>query len=103
MALDCSKTFTHNYTDISWQGVRDYEYNQDVSSYDFDEAQLEFYGIDQGFSRGYYGSGFSDAFLQVTYTTLIQQINSIIDYVTMTTIEQTTEYKYESIYSVTIP
>lgn len=93
------ETFTHNYTGISWSGVRDYEYNQDVSSYNFDEAQLEFYGIDQGYNTGYYGPGFSDAFLQVTYTALIQQINSIIDYVTMTTIKQTTEYKYESIYS----
>ena len=92
-------TYVHNYTNMNWQGVQDYAFNQDVSNKDFDSASLEFYGIDRGYNTGYYGPGFSDAFLIVTYNALVAQINTIIDYTVMTTIKQTEESVIESVYS----
>lgn len=92
-------TYVHNYTNMNWQGVQDYAFNQDVSSKTFDSASLEFYGIDRGYNTGYYGPGFSDAFLIVTYNALVAQINTIIDYTVMTTIKQTEESVIESVYS----
>ena len=92
-------TFVHNYTNINWTGVQDYAFNQDVSNKTFDSASLEFYGIDRGYNTGYYGPGFSDAFLQVTYSQLVQQINNIINYTVMTTIKQTQESVIDSVYS----
>ena len=92
-------TFVHNYTDMNWTGVQDYAFNQDVSNKDFDSASLEFYGVDRGYNTGYYGPGFSDAFLIVTYNALVAQINTIIDYTVMTTIKQTEESITESVYS----
>jgi len=92
-------TYVHNYTNMNWQGVQDYAFNQDVSNKTFDGASLEFYGIDRGYNTGYYGPGFSDAFLQVTYSQLVQQINNIIDYTIMTTIKQTQENIIDSVYS----
>ena len=92
-------TYVHNYTNMNWQGVQDYAFNQDVSNKDFDSASLEFYGIDRGYNTGYYGPGFSYAFLIVTYNALVAQINTIIDYTVMTTIKQTEESVIESVYS----
>ena len=92
-------TFVHNYTNMNWTGVQDYAFNQDVSGETFDGASLEFYGIDRGYNTGYYGPGFSDAFLRVTYNALVAQINTIIDYTVMTTIKQTEESITESVYS----
>ena len=92
-------TYVHNYTNMNWQGVQDYAFNQDVSNKNFDSASLEFYGIDRGYNTGYYGPGFSDAFLIVTYNALVAQINTIIDYTVMTTIKQTEESVIESVYS----
>ncbi len=92
-------TYVHNYTNMNWQGVQDYAFNQDVTNKTFDNASLEFYGIDRGYNTGFYGPGFSDAFLQVTYSQLVQQINNIINYTVMTTIKQTQENIIDSVYS----
>lgn len=74
-------TYTHNYTDINWSGSRNYSYSQDVSSYFFNTASMELYGMDAGYTSGYYGPGFSDSFFQTQYdqtTTIVQTIESIV-------------------------
>lgn len=90
--------FTHNYNAINWAGSRDYTFSQDVSNITFTNAELEFYGIDRGFSEGYYGPGFSDAFFLVTWNKIDEVINQVLDYVTMETIKNTTMYEYKSDY-----
>ena len=37
-----------------------------VSAITFDSVDLELYGIDRGFTSGYYGPGFSDIFFNIT-------------------------------------
>jgi len=74
-------TYTHNYTDINWSGSQNYSWTQDVSSYFFNTASMELYGMDAGYYSGYYGPGFSDAYFQTQYdqtTTIVQTIESIV-------------------------
>ena len=63
---ELQEQFTHNYTGIDWTGSQDYLFTQDVSQIGFNEAELEFYGIDRGYYSGYYGVGFSDMFFNIT-------------------------------------
>ena len=90
--------YTHNYTGISWVGSQDFAFNQDVSNINFDNAQLELYGIDRGYNSGYYGVGFSDIFFNVTYNQITEIINQIINTVQLTIELKTNEYIYESSY-----
>ena len=74
-------SYTHNYTDINWAGSQNYSWTQDVSSYFFNTASMELYGMDAGYYSGYYGPGFSDAYFQTQYdqtTTIVQTIESIV-------------------------
>ncbi len=92
------KNYTHNYYDISWTGSQDFSYNQDVSALTFNTAELELYGVDAGYTSGYYGPGFSDMFFTATYNQIANIINTIINTIEQTTIKQTTEYVYSSEY-----
>ena len=93
-----TKSYTHNYSDINWTGSQDYIYNQDVSSLTFNTAELELYGMDAGYTTGYYGPGFSDMFFTATYNQIANVINTIINTIEQTTIKQTDEYVYSSEY-----
>jgi len=93
-----TKQYTHNYSGIDWAGSRDYSYNQDVSNLSFNTAELELYGIDAGYTSGYYGPGFSDMFFIATYNQIATIVNTIINTIEQTTIKQTTEYVYSSEY-----
>ena len=90
--------YTHNYTGINWIGSQDFAFNQDVSNINFDNAELELYGIDRGYNTGYYGVGFSDIFFNVTYNQITEIINEIINTVELTIQLKTNEYIYESSY-----
>jgi len=92
------KNYTHNYTSMNWTGSQDYSYNQDVSSITFDSADFELYGIDRGFTSGYYGPGFSDIFFNITYNQITEIINTITSIIEYETIKQTDEYVYSSEY-----
>ena len=92
------KNYTHNYYNINWTGSQDYSYNQDVSSLTFNTAELELYGMDAGYTTGYYGPGFSDMFFTATYNQIANVINTIINTIEQTTIKQTDEYVYSSEY-----
>ena len=93
-----TKQYTHNYSGMDWAGSRDYSYNQDVSNLSFNTAELELYGIDAGYTSGYYGPGFSDMFFTATYNQIAAIVNTIINTIEQTTIKQTTEYVYSSEY-----
>jgi hypothetical protein len=92
------KNYTHNYTSMNWTGSQDYSYNQDVSAITFDSADFELYGIDRGFTSGYYGPGFSDIFFNITYNQITEIINTITSIIEYETIKQTDEYVYSSEY-----
>ena len=88
----------NQYTGIDWSGSRTYDYTENVSSYTFDSAQLGLAGIDQGWTNGYYGPGFSDYFFKVTYNQISEILNTITSYVEYTTVKNTDEYVYSSEY-----
>ena len=92
-------TMTHSYTGIDWSGSRDYSWSQDVSTLTFDYGTMELYGIDRGFYGGYYGPGFSDPFVRMTYNIIEQVVQKVVSYVEMETIKKTEEFVYESIYN----
>jgi len=92
------KNYTHNYTSMNWSGSQDYSYNQDVSAITFDSADFELYGIDRGFTSGYYGPGFSDIFFNITYNQITEIINTITSIIEYETIKTTDEYVYSSEY-----
>jgi hypothetical protein len=88
----------NSYIGIDWSGSQTYDYTQDVSSYTFDSAQMGLAGVDQGFSGGYYGPGFSDYFFEVTYNQISEIINTITSIIEYETIKTTDEYVYSSEY-----
>ena len=92
------ETTTHLYEGIDWHGSRDYAYTADVSEIMFDYGTMELYGIDRGYYQEYYGPGFSDPFVELTYNVITEVINSVINTVEMQTINTTDVYVYESIY-----
>jgi len=92
-------SMTHAYTGIDWSGSKDYTWSADVSELMFDYGSMELYGVDRGFYSGYYGPGFSDPFVQLTYNIVEQIVQQVISYVEMETINKTEEYIYESIYN----
>ena len=95
---ELQEQFTHNYTGINWTGSQDYLYTQDVSQIGFNEAELEFYGIDRGYYSGYYGVGFSDMFFNITYNQINEIINEIITKIEIKIALKTEEYIYKSDY-----
>ena len=90
--------YTHNYTGISWVGSQDYDFTQDVSNIAFNSAELELYGIDRGYSTGYYGPGFSDMYFDITYNQINEIINEIINKIEVKYALKTEEYIYKSDY-----
>lgn len=95
---ELQEQFTHNYTGINWTGSQDYLFTQDVSQIGFNEAELEFYGIDKGYYSGYYGVGFSDMFFNITYNQINEIINEIITKIEIKIALKTEEYIYKSDY-----
>ncbi len=82
-----TKQYTHNYTDISWVGKQDFDYQQDVSSLVFNTAELELYGIDRGYYNGYFGIGFSDYYFTTTYEIIEIVIDQVLDQIEMEVID----------------
>ena len=95
---ELQEQFTHNYTGIDWTGSQDYLFTQDVSQIGFNDAELEFYGIDRGYYSGYYGVGFSDMFFNITYNQINEIINEIITKIEIKIALKTEEYIYKSDY-----
>ena len=95
---ELKEQYTHNYTGINWTGSQDYLFTQDVSQIGFNEAELEFYGIDRGYYSGYYGVGFSDMFFNITYNQINEIINEIITKIEIKIALKTEEYIYKSDY-----
>jgi len=95
---ELQEQFTHNYTGINWTGSQDYSFTQDVSQIGFNEAELEFYGIDRGYYSGYYGVGFSDMFFNITYNQINEIINEIITKIEIKIALKTEQYIYKSDY-----
>ena len=77
------KTYTHNYYDINWAGYKLYEFSQDVSNVVFNSAELELYGMDAGYTGGYYGPGFSDYYFTATYEIIEIVIDQVLDQIEM--------------------
>ena len=73
------KQYNHNYSDISWTGVKDFKYTQSVSDLVFNTAELELYGVDMGYHGGYYGPGFSDYYFTATYKIIELVIDQVLD------------------------
>jgi len=95
---ELKESYTHNYQGIDWSGSKDYSFNQDVSQISFNEATIEYYGIDRGFYSGYYGVGFSDMFFNLTYNQITEIINQIVNKIEYTVKLTTDEYIYSSEY-----
>jgi hypothetical protein len=85
------ETYSHVYEGITWTGSRQFEFSQNVTEISFNSAELELYGIDRGYHSGYYGTGFSDPYFQLTYK-LTDIISSILDTVEMEISNQTEVY-----------
>lgn len=88
----------HVYEGITWTGSRDYDYSLDISEMDVDYGSLSLYGIDRGYPSGYYGPGFSDVYVYVTYDVISQVVNDIVTTIERETILKTDVYVYESMY-----
>lgn len=73
------KTYTHNYYDINWAGTQSYYYSQTTTDLIYNSAELELYGMDAGYTSGYYGPGFSDAYFKVTYEIIETVIDQVLD------------------------
>ena len=96
------ETYTHSYTGVNWSGSRQYDFSQDVSTLTFDYGTMELYGIDRGFYGGYYGPGFSDPYVYLTYNVIEEVIQRVVSYVEMRTVTTTEVYAYDSIYNPTV-
>ena len=92
------ETQSHVYQGITWTGSRDYDYSLDISEMDVDYGSLALYGIDRGYPSGYYGPGFSDVYVYVTYDVISQVVNDIVTTIERETILKTDVYVYESVY-----
>ena len=88
-------TYNH-YIELDFTGLRDYEYSQTIGENDYSDilAQVSIYGVDAGFTTGYYGAVLSDPYLDVHYSTvlLVDEILDIIDdVIEQTIVEEPTE------------
>ena len=92
------ETRSHIYEGIDWSGSREYDYSVDVSELTADYGSMTLYGIDRGFNSGYYGPGFSDVYVHVTYNVITNVINTIVSRIEQETILNTDVYVYESVY-----
>jgi len=92
------ETQSHVYQGITWTGSRDYDYSLDISEMDVDYGSLSLYGIDRGYPSGYYGPGFSDVYVYVTYDVISQVVNDVVTTIERETILNTDVYVYESVY-----
>jgi hypothetical protein len=92
------ETQSHIYEGIDWSGSREYDYSIDVSEMNIDYGSMTLYGIDRGFNSGYYGPGFSDVYVHVTYNVITNVINTIVSRIEQETILNTDVYVYESVY-----
>ena len=72
-------TYNH-YIELDFTGLRDYEYSQTIGENDYSDilTQVSIYGVDAGYTNGYYGAILSDPYLDVHYTTVIL-VDEIID------------------------
>lgn len=81
------ETYKHSYYDIDWSGLKTFDYSQDVSSLMFNSAELELYGMDAGYTSGYYGPGFSDYYFTATYEIIEIIINEVLTSIEMNFID----------------
>ena len=83
------KTYTHNYYDITWTGSQSFDFSQTTVDLVFNSAELELYGMDAGYTSGYYGPGFSDPYFTATYEIIDVIIDQILTNVEMDFIDAT--------------
>lgn len=83
------KTYTHNYYDITWTGSQSFDFSQTTLDLVFNSAELELYGMDAGYTGGYYGPGFSDPYFTATYEIIDVIIDQILTSVELDFIDAT--------------
>ena len=83
------KTYTHNYYDITWTGSQSFDFSQTTVDLVFNSAELELYGMDAGYTGGYYGPGFSDPYFTATYEIIDVIIDQILTSVELDFIDAT--------------
>ena len=75
-------TFNH-YIELDYGGLKDYQFSQTIDPNNYADifSQVSIYGVDAGYTGGYYGAIINDPYLAIEYTTyvLIDEIIDIID------------------------
>jgi hypothetical protein len=84
--------FEHEFKEITWTGwnTTDFFFNSTVPKNEYTSAiaTLELFGIDSGFTNGFFGPAFDNVALTVTHTNMIvEQITTITEELIQTAIE----------------
>jgi hypothetical protein len=72
-------TYNH-YIELNYSGLQTYDYTNTIGANNYSDvlSQLQIFGVDAGFTNGYYGAIIDDPYFTVTYDTFVL-IDSIID------------------------
>ena len=91
---------------LDYSGTQNYSYNQSIGSNTYElgvQAEFVVWGVDAGYTRGYFGPIVSDPYLTVTYDIISYVTETITSYVTEQVINYVTEQviTYEEVEVVT--
>lgn len=73
----------NHYIELDYGGLLDYQFSQTVNANNYADifSQVSIYGVDAGYTNGYFGAIIDDPYLAIEYTTfiLVDEIIDIID------------------------
>ncbi len=63
----------NHYIELTYSGVQDYAYSQTIGENNYADvySQVSIYGVDAGYTSGYYGAIISDPYFNVEYNTVV--------------------------------